>query len=278
MKTKILKPEPLCYEQRFVMTFIMLSVIKNLPKINILELKYSDPDEIVINEGLTLKTTGVAAMSGCTTTDVMVHNAANLLLTMLTGSKLRPQTYTTSQVKSQKRITVDLYNKVIRFMKGAVNDVAEASGNVNDGVTLAIGCGGRLAKKSTSTQPDFAVTDAGPGWIKVHARKAVKGMEGHLFRCAIVTSKGMIPLKANCVDYVSLECTIEINDLPSGTILAINHAGIIPVRHSKIPIVITPVKLKKATKLPVSKKNHPIFSYTSPDPYIWDGWIYVVIL
>jgi hypothetical protein len=232
----------------------------------------------VINEGLTLKTTGVAAMSGCTTTDVMVHNAANLLLTMLTGSKLRPPTYVNSQMKSQKKITVDLYNKVIRFMKGAVNDVAESSGDVNTGVTLAIGCGGRLAKKTTSTQPDFAVTDEGPSWIKVHARKAVKGMEGHLFRCGIVTSKGLIPAKANCVDYVSLECTIEINDLPSGSVLAINHAGIIPVRHSKIPVVITPMKLKKATKLPVSKKNHPLFSFTSPDPYTWDGWIYVVIL
>jgi hypothetical protein len=265
-------------ENEMLRIFMLSLISKNLPKIDLLELKYSDPDETVISEGLTLKTTGVAAMSGCTTTDVMVHNAATLLQTMLTGSKLRPQTYTTSQVKSQKKITVDLYNKVIRFMKGAVNDAAESTGDVNTGVTLAVNCGGRLAKKTTSTQPDFAVTDAGPGWIKVHAKKAVKGMEGHLFRCAIVTSKGLVPLKANCVDYVSLECTIEINDLPSGSILAINHAGIIPAGHSKIPIVITPAKLKKATKLPVSKKNHPLFSFTSPDPYTWDGWIYVVIL
>ena len=111
----------------------------------------------------------------------------------------------------------------------------------------------------------------------MHAKKAVKGQEGHLFRCGIVTSKGLIPLKANCVDYVSLECTIEINDLPSGTILAINHTGILPVSHSKTtPLVIT-IKAKKATTLPISKKNHPMFSFTSPDPYTWDGWIYVVI-
>jgi hypothetical protein len=264
-------------ENEMLRIFMLALISKNLPKIDLLELKYSDPVETVINESLTLKTTGVAAMSGCTTTDVMVHNAATLLQTMLTGSKLRPPTYVTSQVNSQKRITVDLYNKVIRFMKGAVNDTAEASGNVNDGVTLAISCGGRIAKKVTGTQPDLGVTESGPGWIKVHAKKAVKGEEAHLFRCGLVPVKGTPPAKANCVDYVSLACNIEINDLTSGTIIAINHAGIIPAGHSKIPIVITPVKLKKATKLPVSKKNHPIFSFTSPDPYIWDGWIYFVV-
>ncbi len=161
-------------EDEMLRIFMLALISKNLPKIDILELKYDDPDETVIGEGLTLKTTGIAAMSGCTTTDVMVHNAATLMQTMLTGSKLRPQLYTTSQVKSQKRITVDLYNKVIRFMKGAVNDVAESSGDVNTGVTLAINCGGRLAKKSTSTQTDFGVTESGPGWIKVHAKKVVK--------------------------------------------------------------------------------------------------------
>ncbi|MGD0711109.1 MAG: hypothetical protein ABR968_07975 [Bacteroidales bacterium] len=35
--------------------------------------------------------------------------------------------------------------------------------------------------------------------------------------------------------------------------------------------------LKKATKMAASKKKHPVFSITSPDPYVWSDWVYVVI-
>ncbi len=277
METTIEKPQPMSYGQRFVMTFILMSVTKNLPKIGLILLKISNPTDLVIKESLGLKTTGVAAMAGCTTTDTMVHNAANLLQTMLNGTLLKPQLYTSNQVLGQKKITVELYNKVISFMKGACNDAAEAVGDVTAGITLANTCGGRIAKKTASTQPDFAVTAAGPGWVVIHARKVVKGQEGHIFRCCIVTAKGIVPAKASCTDYVSLECTIEITDLTSGTILAINHSGILPVGHSSKTPVITPLKLKKATKLAASKKKHPSFSFTSADPYTWDGWIYVVI-
>lgn len=277
MKKKNSNVEPMSYGERFVMTFIMMSVTKNLPKIGLILLKISDTVDLVIKECLALKTTGVAAMAGCTTTDVMVHNAGNLLLTMSNGTALKPQLYTSNQVLGQKKIAVDLYNKVINFMKGACNDASEAVGDVTAGITLANTCGDRLAKKITGTQPDFGVNAAGPGWVQIHAKKVVKGQEGHIFRCAIVTSKGIVPVKGSWVDLVSLECTIEVTDLTSGTILAINHSGILTVGHGSKTPVITPIKLKKATKLAASKKKHPVFSFTSPDPYVWDGWIYVVV-
>ena len=278
METKILKSEPISYGERFVMTFIMMALVKNLPKLSLKLLRVTDPTEFVIKECLGLKTSGVAAMAGCTTTDTVVHNAANLLLTMSNGTVLIPQLYTSNQVLGQKKITVDLYNKVINFMKGACNDAATTTGDITAGITLANICGGRLTKKITSTQPDFGVTAAGIGWVQIHAKKVARGEEGHIFRVAVVSGKGVIPAKGTYVDCYSLEGTIEVTDLTSGTILAINHSGILPVGHgSKIP-VISPVKLKKATKMAASKKKHPVFSIASPDPYIWDGWIYVVVL
>jgi hypothetical protein len=258
--------------------FAMMALMKNLSKINLILLKVSDPVDLVVKEALGLKTTGIAAMSGCTTTDTMVHNAGNLLQTMSNGTLLKPQLYTSNQVLGQKKTTVELYNKVINFMKGACNDAAEQAGDITAGITLANTCGGRIAKKTTSTQTDFGVTAAGPGWVQIHAKKVVKGQEGHIFRCGIVTAKGIIPAKTSCQDFVSLECTIEVTDLTSGTILAINHSGILPVGHSSKTPVITPIKLKKATKMAASKKKHPVFNFTSTDPYIWDGWIFVVIL
>lgn len=251
--------------------------IKNLPSIGLHELSMSDSNAVVIKESLTLKTTGVAAMSGCTTADTQVHTAANLLQTYETGANLNPPLYTTAQVNAQKKITILLYNKVIRFMKGAANDLAIQTGDVNTGINMAEGCGATLSKKTTPTVTDFGVIEFGPNWIKVHAKKAVSGYEGHIFRCGLVPAKGTPPAKGAWVDFYTLSCTIEISDLASGTVLAINHSGILPVGHTKTPPVVTPVKMKKATKLPASKAKHPVFSFTSPDPYTWDGWIFVVI-
>ncbi len=251
--------------------------IKNLPKIGLIELKVSDSNPFVIKHSLTLKTTGVASMAGCTTTDTQVHTAANLLQTYDTGAGLNPPLYTTNQVNAQKKITVDLYNKVIRFMKGACNDLAEQTGDVNNGINMAIGCGARISKKKGGAQPDFGVTASGDNWVQVHAKKVISGVEGHIFRCALTSAKGTPPPKTAWIDFYTLESTIEISDLPSNTILAINHSGILPAGHGSKTPVIVPIKLKKATKLAVSKKKHPVFSFTSPDPYTWDGWIYIVI-
>jgi hypothetical protein len=250
--------------------------MKNLPKIGLVLLKITDPTDFVIKECLGLKTTGVAAMAGCTTTDVMVHNAGNLLFTMENGTLLRPQLYTPNQVLGQKKIAVDLYNKVINFMKGACNDLAEQAGDVTAGITLANTCGGRLAKKITGKQTDFGVIASGPGWIIVHAKKVGKGVEGHIFRVGPTTDKDVVPAKTACVDCVALEGTIEVTDIKSKTVLAINHSGVLPVNHKAATPTTPTAKTKKATKLAASKKKHPVFNINTPDPYTWDGWIYVV--
>ncbi len=278
MKTKIEKPEPISYGQRFVMTFIMMALMKNISKINLKVLKIGDPVDLVIKESLGLSTSGVAAMAGCTTPDTMVHNAGNLLQTMVNGTILNPQLYTSNQVLGQKKITVDLYNKVISFMKDACNEAAVQAGDITAGIELANTCGGRIAKKTNSTQPDFGVTANGVGWVQIHARKVVIGLEGHIFKVAVVSDKGVIPADTSCIFCISLEGTIELIGLTSGTVLAINHSGIIPVGHRSMTPELSPTKLKKVTKMAVSKSKHPVFNIITPDPYVWDGWIYVVIL
>ena len=250
----------------------------NLGKLNLLTLSETDSNGYVIKECLVLKTTGIAAMAGCTTTDVMVHNAASTLQTMETGSMLRPQTYTTSQVSAQKKVAVNLYNKVIAFMKGACNDAAISAGDINAGHTLAINCGATIAKsKGGDNQPDFGIVASGQGWVTVHAKKVGKGVEGHVFSIAIVADKNIAPAIGACKYLYSLEGTIEITDLPSKCVLAINHSGLLPAKQKVTTPTIPSAASKKATKLAVSKKGHPSFSYTSPDPYTWDGWIYEVI-
>ncbi|MGD0711394.1 MAG: hypothetical protein ABR968_09455, partial [Bacteroidales bacterium] len=207
--------------------------IRNMPSIGINELSVNDPATEVIKDSLALTTSGVAAMSGCTTTDTMVHNAGNLLQVKLSGSLVRPQLYTNTEVTAQKRITVKLYNKVINFMKGAADDEATQAGDINAGIVLVLGCGAHLSKKVSGSQPDFGVTGSGVGWVKIHARKAVEGAEAHIFRLCIVAAKNTLPSKGDCVDFVSLEGTIEVSGLPSGTVLAINHTSILPVSHTK---------------------------------------------
>ena len=134
-----------------------------------------------------------------------------------------------------------------------------------------------MTKKVGGKQPDFGVTAVGSGWVLVHAKKSRKGVEGHIFRVAIVSGKGVIPAKGSYTDYVSLEGTIQVTDLSSGTILAINHTSVVPVSRTKNPFVIPTAKTKKTAKATITDKHHPIFSITSPDPYIWDGWIYIGI-
>ena len=208
----------------------------------------------------------------------MVHNAAGTLQTMETGSMLRPQTYTTSQVSAQKKVAVNLYNKVIAFMKGACNDAAISAGDINAGHTLAINCGATIAKsKGGDNQPDFGIVASGQGWVTVHAKKVGKGVEGHVFSIAIVADKNIAPAIGACKYLYSLEGTIEITDLPSKCVLAINHSGLLPAKQKAANSSTPTASEKKATKLAVSKKGHPTFSYTSPDPYTWDGWIWVVI-
>jgi hypothetical protein len=111
----------------------------------------------------------------------------------------------------------------------------------------------------------------------VHAKKLIKGVEGHIFRCCVVSAKNVIPATNTCANFVDLEGTIQITDLPSQQVLAINHATILPANH-KAATPVTPIaKMKKASKAAVTKTKHPVFSYTSPDPYTWDGWIWATI-
>jgi hypothetical protein len=277
MKTTVLKKEHLTYGERCLVMFYLMSIMRNPSKINLKLLKVTDPTDLVIKECLGLKTSGVTAMSACPTTDTMVHNAANLLQTMENGTLLKPQLYTSNQVLGQKKTTVDLYNKVISFMKGACNDASVSAGDISAGITLANTCGGRLTKKVGGKQPDFGVIAVGPGWVLVHAKKSRKGEEGHIFRVAIVSAKGVIPAKGSYTDYVSLQSTIQLTDLTSGTILAINHTSVVPVSRTKNPSLTPVAKTKKSAKATITDKHHPIFSITSPDPYIWDGWIYIGI-
>ncbi len=104
MKTKIEKSEHLTYGERCLVMFYLLSIMRNPSKINLKLLKVTDPTDFVIKECLGLKTTGVAAMAGCTTTDTMVHTAANTLQPWKTERCLSPSSIPATRYWGRKKL------------------------------------------------------------------------------------------------------------------------------------------------------------------------------
>ncbi len=145
------------------------------------------------------------------------------------------------------------------------------------GITVVTRTGFNLGKKVVGKKPDFGVTASGPNWVQLHVKKSKKGTEGHKWRFALVTAKGIAPAKTTLIDESSMECDIVIQDLPTGSILAIQHAPIIPVAKKKKTPLSLPLTGKKAKPTAGSKANHPVFSYTSPDAYDWSDFIYIGI-
>lgn len=251
--------------------------MKNLSKIQVVELHTNESVEKVIQDSLQIKTTGDPDAGAASVTDLVLHGAANTLQSMYTGSKLSPPTYTAGQVTTQKNKVITLYNKNALYVKSVAIDVANTAADVNAGITVVTRTGFNVAKKTGGKRPDFGVTASGPNWVQIHVKKSKKGAEGHKWRFALVTEKGTPPAKTTLIDESSMECDIVIQDLPTGSILAIQHAPIIPVAKKRKTRLSLPLTGKKAKPTAGSKANHPVISFTSPDAYAWSDFIYIGI-
>lgn len=250
--------------------------ITSLPAIQVKKLALSASPANVIATALQVKTAGDADVTTPPVVDANLTSATNLLQTYLTASKASPPTKTSSQVLGQKNIVITMYNKNVAYVQSVAIDVATAHGDSSFGNNVVTRCGFKL-KKATGggKKPDFGITDSGAGWVQVHAKKAKKGAEGHIWRVALTSAIGTPPAKADIIYFFSLECDIVIQNIPSGKIIAIDHASVITVAHGKKATGINiPLTGKKAAAIGASKANHPVFSFITGDPYTWKGWIY----
>src|ERR1035437_9619408 len=249
--------------------------ITTLSAIQVKKLAVSTSATAVIKAALLVKTAGDPDVTAPPVSDVTIHASANLLQNMETGSKASPPTYTTGQVSGQKHIVITQYNEIVGNVQTVAIRVANAHSDASFGNTVATRCGFKLSKaKTPGKQPDFGFTASGPGWKQVHAKKAKKGNEGHVFRAALTSADGTSPNKADIIYFFTLECDIIIKDIPKGKILAVDHASVLPGSHSKTTGTTGMATGKAASTISVSKGNHPTFSLLTADPYTWKGWIY----
>ena len=250
--------------------------MKNLPKIKV-SLGTSNTKTLdLISAVQSVKTTGDPDAGTPPVTDADQYAAAAILQTIHNNRNTNPPTSSAAAEKVQFNISVRMYNKVGAYIEGVANDVAVAAGDVAAGIAVVNRTGYKLKKKTGGKRPDFGVVASGPNFIQCHVKKVRKGTEGHLWRFAITTAKGVAPAQTILVTVFTIECDVLIQNIPSGSILAIQHASVVPVSHNTKTTGSTPVS-GKVSAVAQSKTKHPIFSFTSPDSYTWTDFLYVVI-
>ncbi|MBI3502317.1 MAG: hypothetical protein HY063_11035 [Bacteroidetes bacterium] len=178
------------------------------------------------------------------------------------------------QIKRKRNDLILQLDKDADYLQGVARDVAVAAGDVTAGEAVVIRIGFTLKKRTGGKKPDFGVIASGPNFVQLHSKKAKKGNEGHMWRYGITTAKGTPPPQPGLITHFTLETDVILHDLPSNTVIGIQHTSVLPVSHTKKTSAKTS---KTATATPLSKAKHPLFSHTNPDPYNWTDFIYVVI-
>ena len=255
--------------------------MKNLPKIQVIELTANASVTTVINEALQIKTSGDAAATAPPVTDTVLHGQANTLQTMYTGSKASLPAYTTAQVTIQKNIVITAYNKIVNYLKGVANDVAIAAGDVNAGNGVVTRCGASLKKKAIKAPKAFSVVSKIAGSVDVSS-KAVAPKAAYRRQYGVTTAKGVVPTVLSD-DVITLEVDVHIDNLQSGKIYGFRETSVLPVAHKThtggttgIGTITPPLSGKSATPTTSNKASKVTFSDGAAH-YVYSDWIYVVI-
>lgn len=276
MKTKILKPEPISYGQRFLMTFIMLSVIrKNIPQIVVLLAENNIKTSDLIKICNLQKTLGDLLVTAPPVNDTTMHAQAASLETINNQFKAVPPTAQSSQVTIARSICITSYNKVAAYIQGIARDAAIASGNVAAGVQVVLRCGYRIKKVSSRSPKHFKVTPVGVGAVNI-STKAVGKRASYIRQYGPTTTKGVGPTVI-AETLISVESDVYLNGLKSGTIYAFREATVLAVKRTANSGTVTNLTEKTATPS-VSTKAHRVTFTDGAEHYVWSDWVYVVIL
>jgi hypothetical protein len=151
-----------------------------------------------------------------------------------------------------------------------------AAGDYKKAQQIILSTGYKLAKEPIRKARDFEIIKSDPGTAHVHVKKTKKGIEGHMWKYGLAPSKNSPPTVF--LTRFTMEADIIISDLPSGSIVGVQHASVVPVSHNSNTGTVITESSKKASSISQSKAKHPVFSHNTSDPYQWTNFIYTVIL
>jgi len=277
MKTKILEPEKMTLGQRFVMTFFMMALMKNIPKIKVSRKYRKFIDPVLGDFAHGIKFAGDPDATTPYNTDAAVGVLADAMRTTHSGRQINTSKPATSTEKSERKSLLQALDENAAYLEIIANKVAVSKGDVNAGYTVVTRVGYEVAGKGILSKITGFV-DSGVGWA--HAREATskKGVEAHIWEGGSTTGKGIPPTSVK--RWVTLQRDCIFNNIPSNTVFAYHHASVVPVGHktTSSAIIATAKSLvsKIATLLPVSKSKHPIIDINNGSPYNFGEWRYIV--
>ena len=251
--------------------------MKNLPKIQTLELHANDSAETVIQDASLIHTTGDVNVTTPPVTDAVLGGQITTLQNRVTGSKATPPTFTAGQVTTSKNKVITSYNKIAKYVEGVANDVAIAAGDVTAGNTVVTRVGCKLKRKSTRGTKKFAATSKIDGEIEVGTKSPGRGTI-YIREYGKTTAKGVIPAVINDPIIGGLS-EISITNLISGTIYGVREALILPIPRNKGGggvSAITTATARGTTPVATTKTNKATYAVGATH-YVYSDWIYVTV-
>jgi hypothetical protein len=155
-----------------------------------------------------------------------------------------------------------------------VEDTAntQAAGDLAVAEQLILSTGYTLKQHAAPAPRSFEIVATGPGWAHVRVAKAQDGGEGHMWRFGLTPVKGTAP--ATLLTRYTLSVDVVIADIPSGSILGVQHASILPVPRAAKKAAAAKKGVAPAA---LTATGHTVVSFPVADPYAWTGFIYTVI-
>jgi hypothetical protein len=230
----------------------------------------------IVHEGQLQKTAGNPLLVNIPVSDAIMHAACGTLETTYNNFKAVPPTATKSQVNQQVNLVVNSYNKNALFIQYASRDAANAAGDINLGIQLALNSGYKIKKTKGAVELGFKVTQAGVGAVNITS-KAVSKHACYIRQYGITTAKG-VPPEVLSEYLITPEVDIHISNLKSATIYAFREASVLTVKRKAKSGTPTTDTERLATPTIADKAHKPIFIDGTATHYVWSDWIYVVVL
>ncbi len=152
-----------------------------------------------------------------------------------------------------------------------------ASGDVTQAEGWILSAGFQLKKKGAKSARVLEFVKTKTGFVHVRAPRSYN-REVHLWKYGLTSQKDVVPSSSKLL--ISLEADISISDLPSGSIIAVQHGSVVPSgRNAKFtkPDAAFTSHEKISVSIPTGIDKHPVFSHNTSDYYQWGGWIYIIV-
>ncbi len=237
--------------------------------------KLDTPTLYSFAHGTSFGTTGIGAT--VPESDITIQGLAGTMMGTHTTRQTAPSKTLTSNEKAQRAALITALDLNADYLQGRANAAAIAAGDINVGNAMVTSVGFALAGKGVPKRI-IGIIRAGIGWILFHGAKSKKGVEGFVYEFGITTAKGVVP--AIIKQAFELSSTCMISNLPSGSIIGVRFASIVPVTHRGgivAPATARTTSATTATPTTASKGKHPVIDFNNPNPYSFSEWYYTVI-